>query len=134
MAPAAHARLYQLPEDAIHRFAVGYPQRVHHELFAELRIGMVDGETVRREPYPRDGGSFSRVGCGDRGWHSEVRSGVHVNIPWHARGKRAVRPRAGDRSLRRGGAISMVGEDFSAAIGPIRPLLQGDGAFRIAGW
>jgi len=27
----------------------------------------------------------------------------------------------------------MVGEDFSAAIGPIRPLLQGDGAISMVG-
>jgi hypothetical protein len=86
-----------LPEEAIHRFAIGGPQCVRHELFTELRIRMVDGESVRREPYPRGCGCFGRAGCGDRGRHSEVGSDVHVEIPWHARGKRAVRPRAGDR-------------------------------------
>ncbi len=73
------------PEDAMHRVAIGDPQRVRHELFAELRIWMVDRETVRREPYPRGCGSFGLAGCGNRRWHSEVRSGVHVDIPRQAR-------------------------------------------------
>ena len=30
-------------------------------------------------------GSFGRRGSGDRGWHSEVGSDVHVEIPWNAR-------------------------------------------------
>ena len=45
---------------------------------------MVDGISLRREPYPGRGGSFRGVGCGDRGRHGEVRSGVHVGIPWQA--------------------------------------------------
>jgi hypothetical protein len=48
--PAADAGSDRLPEDAIHRFAIGDPQRVRHELFAQLRIRMVDGESVRRPP------------------------------------------------------------------------------------
>ena len=90
MAPAAHAGPDQLPENAIHRFAIGNPQCVRHELFAELRIGMLDGESIRRELYPRRGRGLGWAGCGSCRWHSEVRSGVHVEIPWHARGKRAV--------------------------------------------
>ena len=43
MAPAADAGPHQLPEKAIHRFAIGDPERISHELFAELRIGMVNG-------------------------------------------------------------------------------------------
>ena len=79
---AAHAGLDQLSENAMHRFAVGDPQCISHELFAELRIRMVDGEAVRQKFYPWGCGSFGLVGCGDRGWHSgEVRSGVHVGIP-----------------------------------------------------
>jgi hypothetical protein len=63
--PAAHAGLHQLPENAIHRLAIGDPERLRHELFAELRITMVDGESVRQKLDPR-GGSSGRVGCGDR--------------------------------------------------------------------
>ena len=29
----------------------------------------------------RGGGSFGLAGCGNRRWHSVVRSGVHVGIP-----------------------------------------------------
>jgi hypothetical protein len=132
--PAAHAGLYQLSENAIHRFAIGDPQRVRHELFAELPIGMVDGETVRREPYPRGGGSFGLAGCGNRRWHSEVRSGVHVGIPWQARRKRAVRPRAGDRSPRRADAISMVGESLSRNRGRRACYCRATGVYKITGW
>ena len=32
----------------MHRFAVGDPQCIRHQLFAELRIRMVDGEAVRQ--------------------------------------------------------------------------------------
>jgi hypothetical protein len=81
---AAHAGPDQLPEDAMHRVAIGDPQCVSHELFADLRIRMVDGEAVRQKLYPRGCGSFGLVRCGDRRWHSEVGSAVHVNIPWHA--------------------------------------------------
>ena len=63
---AAHAGLYQLPEDAMHRVAVGDPQCVSHQPFAELRIRMVDGEAVRQKFYPRGCGSFGLVSCGDR--------------------------------------------------------------------
>src|ERR1700682_2627765 len=43
----------------------------------------------------------------------------------HARGKRAVRPRAGDRSPSRSGAIPMVGEAFSAATATDAPAIAG---------
>ena len=42
-----------------------------------------------------------------------------------ARGQRAVRPRAGDRSPRRSGAISIVGENFSASIATDAPASAG---------
>ena len=45
---AAHAGLHQLPDNAVHRFAVGDPQRVRHQPFAEFLILMVDGEAVGR--------------------------------------------------------------------------------------
>ena len=41
-----HAGLHQLSEDAMHRIAIGDPQCISHELFAKLRIWMVDGVSV----------------------------------------------------------------------------------------
>src|SRR6266481_6246647 len=87
--------------NAIHRVAIGDSQCVRHQLFAELRIRMVDGESVRQKLYPRGCDGLGLVGREDRRWHGEVRSAVHVDIPRQARRKRAVRLRAGDRSLRR---------------------------------
>ena len=43
---SVHAGLHQLSEDAMHRVTIGDPQCVRHELFAKLRIWMVDGESV----------------------------------------------------------------------------------------
>ena len=63
---AAHAGSDQLPQNAMHRVAVGGPQRVNHELFAEFRIRMVDGDAVRLKFDPRGCGGFGLVGCGDR--------------------------------------------------------------------
>src|SRR6185437_10190784 len=110
-APAAHACPDQLPEDAIHGFAIACPERVRHQLFAEIRIGMLDGESVRQEPYPRGFGSFGRVRCGARGGPGEVWNGAHVETPWRAP-ERAVRPREGHRSPRGTGAISIGGGGF----------------------
>ena len=42
----------------MHRFAIGDPQRVRHQPFAELLILMVDGEAVGLKLYPRGFGSF----------------------------------------------------------------------------
>ena len=78
---AAHAGLHQLPENAVHRFAIGDAERVHHELIAEFGVGMVDAESVRLQFYSRDCGSFVLVRCSDRRWLGEIRSGVHVGIP-----------------------------------------------------
>jgi hypothetical protein len=47
----------------MHRFAIGDPHCVRHELLADFRIWMVDGESVRLKLYPRGGGSFGRVSC-----------------------------------------------------------------------
>jgi hypothetical protein len=58
---AAHAGLYQLPENAMHRFAIGDPHGVDHELFADFRVWMVDGESVRLQLDPRGCGSFGLV-------------------------------------------------------------------------
>jgi hypothetical protein len=63
---AAHAGLYQLPDNAMHRFAIGDPQCISHELFADFRIWMVDGESVRLKLYSRGCGSFGVVSCRDR--------------------------------------------------------------------
>ena len=41
-----HAGLHQLSEDAMHRVTIGDPQCVRHELFAKLRIWMVDAESM----------------------------------------------------------------------------------------
>jgi hypothetical protein len=40
------AGLHQLPEDAMHRVTIGDPQCVRHQLFAKLRIRMVDAVAV----------------------------------------------------------------------------------------
>ncbi len=60
---AAHAGLYQLSENAMHRFAIGNPQCVRHELFADFWIRMVDGESVRQQLYSWGCSSFGLVGC-----------------------------------------------------------------------
>ncbi|MGY4422447.1 hypothetical protein ACVWY2_004896 [Bradyrhizobium sp. JR6.1] len=92
---AVHAGLDQLPQDALHRVAIGYAQCVRHQLFAELRVRMVDGVSARREFDPRGCGSRGLIGCGRRRRHGDVRCSGHVGCPWNARGARA-----GDRSLR----------------------------------
>src|SRR5436305_1344892 len=43
---AAHAGLLDLAEDALHRIGIGHRQCVRHQLFAKLRMRMVDGESV----------------------------------------------------------------------------------------
>ena len=48
-----YAGLHQLPEDAMHRIAIGDPQCFSHQRFAKLGIRMVDGESLGREFYPR---------------------------------------------------------------------------------
>jgi len=78
------------------------------------RLAMVDGETVWQELYPRGCGSLGLTGCSYRRCLVEVWNCVHVDISLgHAHRKaRAVRQRAGDRSLWRAGATSIVGKDF----------------------
>jgi hypothetical protein len=63
---AAHAGPYQLSENAMHRLAVGDPQGISHELIADFRVWMVDGESVRLKLYPWGWDGFGLVGCGDR--------------------------------------------------------------------
>ena len=60
---AAHAGLHQLSKDAMHRFAIGDPHGIHHELFADFRVWMVDGESVRQKLYSGGCGSFGLVSC-----------------------------------------------------------------------
>ena len=42
------------------------PNAFSHELFADFRVWMVDGESVRQQLYPRGCGSLGLVGCRDR--------------------------------------------------------------------
>src|SRR5712675_950829 len=109
----------------MHRIAIGDPQCVRHQPFAMLRIWMVDGETVWQELYPRGCGSLGLIGCGHCRCLVEVWNCVHVDISLgHAHRKaRAVRQRAGDHSLWRAGATSIVGKDFLPAIAPKSSLL-----------
>jgi hypothetical protein len=44
--PPVHAGPHQLPQDAMHRIAIGDPQCFRHERFAKLRIWVVDSESV----------------------------------------------------------------------------------------
>jgi hypothetical protein len=50
----------------MHRFAVGDPQCISHEPFADFRVRMVDGESMRQKFYSRGRGSVRRIGCGLR--------------------------------------------------------------------
>jgi len=63
---AAHAGLYQLPDNAMHRFAIGDPQCISHELFADFRN--LDGRwrTRATEALSAGCGSFGLVSCSDR--------------------------------------------------------------------
>ena len=118
----------------MHRIAIGDPQCIRHQLFAELRIRMVDGESVRRELYPRGCGSLGLVGCGDLplACRDQERCSCR-DLLGHAHGKRAVRPRAGDRSRGEPVQFQWWGEDFEPAIAPTRPLLRGDGRLQDCG-
>jgi hypothetical protein len=60
---------------------------------------------------------------------SPTGSGVHVEMSWLP--ERAVQPPAGDRSPRRSGAISMVGEDVGPQSPRTRPLWRAAGDYRI---
>jgi hypothetical protein len=90
-------------KDAMHRFAIGNPHCVHHELFADFRVWMVDRESVRLKLYSRGCGSFGLVSCSCCRWHRDIRSGVHVGIPL---GTRAGRAR-GSATRRRSFAAAM---------------------------
>ena len=69
----------------MHSLAVSDAQGIRHQSFAEFVIGMVDGEAVRLKFYPRGRGRVGLVGCGDRRWRRDVRSGVHVEVSLDAR-------------------------------------------------
>ena len=47
----------------MHRFAIGDPQCVCHELLADFRVWMVDGESVRQQLYSRGCRSLGLVSC-----------------------------------------------------------------------
>ena len=64
----------------MHRIAIGDPQCVCHELFAQLRIRMVDGESVWQQFYPHASGSLGSSGCGHCRCLVEVWNCVHVDI------------------------------------------------------
>ena len=64
----------------MHRIAIGDPQCVCHELFAQLRIRMVDGESVWQQFYPHASGSLGWSGCGHCRCLVEVWNCVHVDI------------------------------------------------------
>jgi hypothetical protein len=110
----------------MHRIVIGDPQCISHELFAKLRIWMVDGETVWQELYPRDCGSPGLIGCGHCRCLVEVWNCVHVDISLRQRiAKRARFGNArGDHSPWRAGATSIVSKGFLRAIAPKSPLLS----------
>jgi hypothetical protein len=120
---ALHAGLHQLPEDTMHRIGIGDPQCVSHELFAEIRIRMVDAKSMGQELYPRRCGGPGLAGCG---WCClvEVRRWVHVDISSGMRIEKCARlgNARGDPSLWRAGATSTVVEDFLPAIAPASPV------------
>src|SRR6202171_572574 len=73
----------------MHRIAIGDPQCVCHELFAQLRIRMVDGVSVWQQFYPHASGSLGSSGCGYRRCLVEVWNCVHVDISSGTHRKRA---------------------------------------------
>jgi hypothetical protein len=64
----------------MHRIAIGDPQGISHELFAKVRIWMVDGEAVWQELDPRGCGSLGLAGCGRWRCLVEVWNRVHVDF------------------------------------------------------
>src|SRR5882724_2786683 len=119
----------------MHCVTIGDPQCVRHELFAKLRIWMVDGETVWQELYPRGSGRLAcgrlgLTGCGHCRCLVEVWNCVHADISSgtrmaSARGSatREATLRCGEpMQLRRAHATSIVGKDFLPAIAPKSPL------------
>jgi hypothetical protein len=114
----------------MHRVAVGGPQCISHQLFAELGIRMVDGDAVRLQFDPRGCGSFGWVGCGDRRRDRGVGSGVHGEVPRrHARFGHA-QAIEWPTAVR---AVSMAGEDFRRQARRTSPLWRGDGRIQAFG-
>jgi hypothetical protein len=63
---AAHAGPDQLPDQALHRVAIGDPELLRHQLFAARGIRMIDGKSLRRENEARRIDGLALRGCGDR--------------------------------------------------------------------
>ena len=93
----------------MHRFAVGDPQCVCHEPFADFRVWMVDGESVRQKLYSRGAAAF--VGSVAVIVVGIVRSGAVFmsRFPWFRPRARQARDLAtrGRSPPRWAGAISM---------------------------
>src|SRR5437899_1007810 len=98
----------------MHRIAIGDAQGVCHQLLALLRIRMVDGESVRREFYPRGFGGPGLTICGHCRCLVELRRCVHVDISSGARITMRGRFCDAQAIIRRAraGATSIVGKDF----------------------
>jgi hypothetical protein len=101
----------------MHRIAIGDPQGISHELFAKLRIWMVDGESGRQELYPRGYGSLGLTGCGHWRCLVEVWNRVHVDFSLrHADGKRGTATRK--RSFAVASQCNFSCRDFWSVIAP----------------
>ena len=109
----------------MHRIAIGDPQGVRHQLFTELRIRKVDGESLWRSFYLQGRaapfgarpparknarGCPGLTGCPYCRCLVEIWNCGHVDISSGAHDKRAgLRQRAGDHCLWRAGTTSTVG-------------------------
>ena len=116
----------------MHRVAVGDPQCVSHELFAEFRIRMVDGEAVRQKFYPRGCASFYLVVAAIA--VEIVRSGAvfHLEVS-----RRRARPARGSAMRRRSFAVAVRcnfddgREFFFGLIATDAPAMAGRRAYRL---
>jgi len=114
----------------MHCVTIGDPRCVRHELFAMLRIWIVDGETVWQELYPRGSGRLAcgrlgLTGCGHCRCLVEVWNCVHVDISSGTRMASARGSATREAIPRRGEPVQLqfVGKDFLPAIAPKSPLL-----------
>ncbi len=120
----------------MHRIAIGDPQCVCHELFAQLRIRMVDGESVWQQFYPHASGSLGSSGCGHCRCLVEVWNCVHVDISSRQRIGSARGSATREAIVRRSEPLQLqLWVRISPAIAPKRPLSgRAMGVLQIARW
>jgi len=119
----------------MHRIAIGDPQCVCHELFAQLRIRMVDGESVWQQFYPHASGSLGSSGCGHCRCLVEVWNCVHVDISLQRIGS-ARGSATREAIVRRSEPLQLqLWVRILPAIAPKRPLSgRAMGVLQIARW